>query len=258
MLYQIKSYLKFLKKSSNQHGVHSPFVYDLLTKCLYTKSPPTNCRALKEHRNWLFKNNKTIEITDFGAGSRVFKSNLRKVSAIAKNAGMTKKRQQLLNKLVGYFSPSEILEIGTSLGLATAAMRLGHKNSKMTTVEGCGATSKIAKEGFNKFRFNDITLATMKFEHFFESAHFRSALDFVFVDGNHSKEATLSYFKILLPKMNNDSVIIFDDIYWSPEMTSAWQEICKNKNVTVSIDTYQWGMVFFRKEQQKEHFILRV
>lgn len=31
------SYLKFLLKSTNQHGVHSPFVYNYLTKCLYKK-----------------------------------------------------------------------------------------------------------------------------------------------------------------------------------------------------------------------------
>ena len=31
------SYLRFLLKSTNQHGVHSPFVYNFVTKCLYNK-----------------------------------------------------------------------------------------------------------------------------------------------------------------------------------------------------------------------------
>lgn len=31
------SYLQFLLKSTNQHGVHSPFVYNFVTKCLYNK-----------------------------------------------------------------------------------------------------------------------------------------------------------------------------------------------------------------------------
>ena len=30
-------YIKFLLKSTNEHGVHSPFVFNYLTKCLYTK-----------------------------------------------------------------------------------------------------------------------------------------------------------------------------------------------------------------------------
>ncbi len=258
MLQPALSYLKFIKNSSNQHGVHSPFVYNLLTKCLYTSETPEAFNIVKEHRKWLLQNNTEIEVTDFGAGSRVFKSNLRKVSAIAKNAGMTKKRQRLLSKLVAYLKPSEILEIGTSVGLATVAMRSGNDAATITTVEGCSATSGIAQEAFEHFGFSDIEQINNKFDVFFDSENFRSELDFVFVDGNHSKEATLDYFNKLLPKMTNEGVIIFDDIYWSSAMTEAWQTICNHPKVTVSIDTYQWGLAFFRKEQQKEHFTLRV
>ncbi len=258
MRYQLKTYLRFLKNSSNQHGVHSPFVYDLLTKCLYNKQLPRQDNTLKQHRDWLLNNTAEIEVTDFGAGSRVFKSNLRKVSAIAKNAGMTKKRQRLLSKLIAYLKPIEILEIGTSVGLAAAAMRSGDESARITTVEGCPKTSGVARAGFDTFSFDNLELVTMKFDDFFDSAHFRSDIDFAFVDGNHSKEATLTYFEKLLPNMTNEGVIVFDDIYWSPAMTEAWKEICAHKKVTVSIDTYQWGLVFFRKEQQKEHFILRV
>ncbi|WP_394970808.1 hypothetical protein [uncultured Croceitalea sp.] len=35
MQIQLVTYLKFLLKSTNQHGVHSPFVFNYLTKCLY-------------------------------------------------------------------------------------------------------------------------------------------------------------------------------------------------------------------------------
>ena len=37
MLFQIKSYLQFLWHSKNEHGVHSPFVFSLVTKCFYDK-----------------------------------------------------------------------------------------------------------------------------------------------------------------------------------------------------------------------------
>ncbi|EDM43874.1 SAM-dependent methyltransferase; O-methyltransferase [unidentified eubacterium SCB49] len=259
MLQHILSYLKFLKNSSNQHGVHSPFVYQLLTECLYTKQTPEKFSIVKKHRKWLLQNNNEIEVTDFGAGSRVFKSNLRKVSAIAKNAGMTQRRQRLLSKLIAYLKPNEILEIGTSVGLATAAIWSGSSpSSKITTVEGCPATSGIARKGFEHFSIHNIDQATMKFDQFFESENFRNKIDFAFIDGNHSKKSTLDYFEKLLSRMTNDGIIIFDDIYWSTEMTEAWKDICAHPKVTVSIDTYQWGLVFFRKEQQKEHFTIRV
>ncbi|MDF0715849.1 hypothetical protein PY092_06800 [Muricauda sp. 334s03] len=38
MTFKIFSYIKFLLKSTNEHGVHSPFVFQYVTKCLYSKN----------------------------------------------------------------------------------------------------------------------------------------------------------------------------------------------------------------------------
>ena len=260
MRYQVISYLKFLKASTNEHGVHSPFIYDLLTKCLYKKNSELDFKKLATHRKWFFDNKTVIDVEDFGAGSRVFKSNERKVSKIAKHVGMSFKRQRLLSKLTSYLAPSEILEIGTSLGLATMAMHIGKPFARVITVEGCANTSAVARDGFDKFNATNIDTVINEFEQFFKSENFRSIkkIDLAFIDGNHSKDATLTYFKHLLSKVHNDTVLIFDDIYWSPAMTAAWRTICDHPEVTVSIDTFKWGLVFFRKEQRKEHFILRM
>jgi len=61
-----------------------------------------------------------------------------------------------------------------------------------------------------------------------------------------------------LPLTHNNSIFIFDDIYWSQEMQKAWKEIQQHPEVRVTIDTFYWGLVFFRKEQAKEHFKIRV
>jgi hypothetical protein len=39
MVFRPLSYLTFLFRSTNQHGVHSPFIYAYLTRCLYLKVP---------------------------------------------------------------------------------------------------------------------------------------------------------------------------------------------------------------------------
>ena len=256
MLYQVKSYLKFLLRSTNQHGVHSPFVFDLITQCFYDKAVYPEYLILKKHRNNLLKNTKTIEVKDFGAGSRVFKGNTRKVSAIAKNAGITGKRQQLLFRLARYFKSDTVLELGTSLGLGTIALSLGNASTKVITVEGCPQTSEKAQELFNQFELHNITLRNETFEVFFGSDS--QNYDLVYVDGNHNKEHTLQYFKFILASIHDKSILIFDDIYWSQEMTEAWQEIKEHPKVTVSVDTFQWGLICFRKEQEKEHFNIRL
>jgi len=231
-------------------------VFDLVTQCFYDKTTYPEYVILKKHRQKLLKSTTVIEVKDFGAGSRVFKGNTRKVSAIAKNAGVTQKRQQLLFRLVRYFKPKTILELGTSLGLGTIAMGLGHREGKVTTVEGCPQTSEKAKELFNIFELDNINLQNKTFEDFFGIETQR--YDLVYIDGNHDKDRTLQYFKLLLDRVHNDSILVFDDIYWSPAMTEAWQEIKAHPKVTISLDTFQWGIICFRKEQKKEHFNLRL
>ena len=104
MWYQLKSYFFFLLKSTNQHGIHSPFVYNFVTKCVNDKSKYSSYNTLKNIRKRLLQNNNDITITDFGEGSKVFKSNHRKISSIAKNAGIPYKRQKLLFRIATYFN----------------------------------------------------------------------------------------------------------------------------------------------------------
>lgn len=266
MLFQIKSYLKFLWNSKNEHGVHSPFVFDLVTKCFYDTSSKPQYLLLKNYRNTLLENRNTIEVTDFGAGSRVFKSNTRQISKIAKTAGISPKRAELLFRIVQYFQPSTILEIGTSLGLATAALSLGtrakgelseaNKNVEITTLEGCPNTLNQCQLQFQKCNFNNVTFINTEFSQYFKNLQ-PTTYNLIYFDGNHSKTATLDYFELLLQTITNDSVWIFDDIHWSSAMEEAWEMIKNNEKVKVTIDTFQWGIVFFRAEQEKEHFMIR-
>jgi predicted O-methyltransferase YrrM len=84
-----------------------------------------------------------------------------------------------------------------------------------------------------------------------------NTLDFVFFDANHRAEPTLRYFENCLAKVHENTVFVFDDIYWSEEMESAWQQICADPRVMLSIDLFWLGLVFFRKAQPKQHFKLR-
>ena len=259
MLFQIKSYLQFLWHSKNEHAVHSPFVFSLLTKCFYDKKSKPEYAILKKYRKLLLENNNTIEVTDFGAGSKVFKSNIRVISKIAKTAGISPKRAELLFRITNYLQPERILEIGTSLGLATGSLSLGNLNAKITTLEGCPNTMAIAKNQLQLFHFDNINPIVTEFSSFLGDIQLQTLnFELIYFDGNHSKKATLDYFELLLPTITNETVWIFDDIHWSPEMEEVWEIIQKHPKVTVTIDTFQWGLIFFRREQPKEHFVIRI
>lgn len=269
MLFQVKSYVKFLWYSKNEHAVHSPFVYNLVTKCFYDKKSKPDLSGskqakqyaiLKEYRKSLLENRNTIEVIDFGAGSKVFKSYTRQINKIAKTAGITPKRAELLLRITNYFQPKTILELGTSLGLATSALALGNTNSYLLSLEGCSNTLTIAENLFIK-NFSNINyeFVNTEFDYLLRAYNLRLTIfNLIYFDGNHSKKATLNYFELLLPTICNDSVWIFDDIHWSKDMEEAWEMMKSHPKVTVTIDTFQWGIIFFRQEQSKEHFIIRI
>lgn len=259
MLFEIKAYIKFLFRSQNEHGVHSPFVFSLITKCFYDKEEYPEYFILKNYRKELLKNKNTIEVTDFGVGSKIFKSNKRAINEIAKNAGISFERAKLLFRITDYFQPETILEVGTSLGLATAALALGNKIGTVTTLEGCGETLTTAKKYLEKFNLNNVVTVQTEFSFYLKKWQpIIGNPQLIYFDGNHSKRATLDYFELLLHTISNESIWIFDDIHWSLEMQEAWEIIKNHPKVKVTIDTFQWGLVIFRQEQPKEHFVVRI
>ncbi|HEY9184446.1 MAG TPA: class I SAM-dependent methyltransferase [Salegentibacter sp.] len=280
------SYLRFLLKSQNEHGLHSPFVYELVTRCFYNKTKYPEYEVLEAYRKELLEDNRKIEVNDFGAGSRVFKSKEREVAAIAKNVGIPRKRAKFLFRLAKYLDCRNILELGTSLGIGTTALAL-NKTAQITSIEGCPQTAEVAQNQLKKFGFVNVNLVIGEFEKVLgdivesknnvgsgeqvESGEWKverkpqtqnhkqqTTFDLIYFDGHHTKEATLKYFELLLPTAHNDSVFVLDDIHWSAGMEEAWEIIKKHPMVRVSIDTFHLGLIFFRKEQVKQDFIIRL
>jgi predicted O-methyltransferase YrrM len=160
--------------------------------------------------------------------------------------------------LVKHFQPVNLLELGTSLGISTAYMSKASPTKKIITIEGSENIANIAIDNFNRLNISNIQVITGNFDiQLPKLLQNTSTFDFVFFDGNHRKQPTLSYFELCLQHKHNDSVFVFDDIHWSDEMEEAWESIKQSPEVTVTIDLFFIGLVFFRKESTKEHFIIR-
>ena len=164
MFYQFFSYIKFLLKSQNQHGLHSPFVYNFVTKGLYIKVDKNN--KLEHHST--FKN-------------------------------LPKKKKIILFKIINYF---KINIIEFEINNTTKTLDKSHKKLYINNIDE-----------FKKINFIDFNP---------------------------------SYF------------IIVDKIHHNKKSFETWQKIIENKEATVTIDLFYFGLIFFRKEQAKEHFIIRV
>lgn len=206
------------------------------------------------------KQNKTIlTIDDYGAGSTITSSNKRKVNSIAYAALKPKKFGQLLFRIVNFYSAKSIVELGTSLGITTAYLAAGNVLGKVCTFEGAHEVAEIAEDNFYKLSLKNIKVIEGNFDNtLLPELSNLNEIDLAFVDGNHRKEPTLRYFEQLLTKTHEHSILIFDDIHWSNEMEEAWKMIKQHSSVTLTIDLFFIGIVFFRKEHKApQHFTIR-
>ncbi len=254
-------YIHYLLTAHNGkgHGMHSPFVFELIQNILNDKKHYEEYEKVENLRKNLLADNAIIQVEDFGAGSSVTKSNSRTISSIAKNAAKSKKIGQLLFRMVKYYQPKHIVELGTSLGITSSYLALANPDAVMTTMEGAEEIAKRAKRHFEKLNIAHIELVKGNFDDTLESVIQQfPTIDFSFIDGNHRQKPTERYFQSLLERTNNNSVMIFDDIHWSSEMEAAWNNIKNHPSVRCSIDLFFIGMVFFRQEfKEKQHFVIR-
>lgn len=267
----IGAYIKFLWKSTNQYGIHSPFIYKLLTQCFYNHKKKPDYNRIKAFHQKLLQDSRIIKVIDLGAASKVFSLEKRKISAIVKHVGIPRKRAFLLYRIIEYLDVKTVLELGTSLGMATAAMASNRK-TRVISLEGCPETAKKAQDNFDAFQFKNIDLRMGEFQDLLnkipvqsfqedkkeEKSEISPKFDLIYFDGNPQKKATLTYFEKALSWAHNDSIFIFDDIHWSKETEAAWEDIISHPAVKVSIDSFFWGIIFFRKEQPKQHFTIRL
>ncbi|MEA5460559.1 class I SAM-dependent methyltransferase [Arcicella sp. LKC2W] len=254
----IKYFVKFLLSSKNEHSLHSPFVFELYTKVISAKTKNPIFIEIENLRKKLLRNKTVIEITDFGAGSRIYKTNQREIRQIAKNAEKKPKFGKLIFRLIQWFKPSVIFDLGTSLGMTTIYESKACENAQIITFEGCPATAAIAQKNFEASNCQNISLIIGNIDETLPKVINQiEQLDFAFFDANHRYHPTVNYFEICLQKATEESVFVFDDIHWSDEMNEAWQYIKNHSQVMVSIDLFFVGLVFFRKNQPKQDFVLR-
>lgn len=260
LTFQLKSYLAYKLKGKDLHHLHSPFAFNLTKNVIYNKSQYPAYLQINKIRKKLQNNLSIIEVHDFGAGAgdHKYTEKLKTISSVFKNNSIRPKYGELLYRLVDHFQPHYILELGTSFGISTAYQALAAPKAAFTTAEGCSGIAQKANENFQLLKLNNIKIEIGNFDTLLEPILEKlPQIDFAFIDGNHRKDPTIRYFMHCLKKSHNDTVLIFDDIHWSPDMNEAWNFISQHESVTLSLDLFQFGIVFFKKELSKENFIIK-
>jgi predicted O-methyltransferase YrrM len=253
-----RDYIRYYFSAKTKHGIHSPFVFEFVTKVLNKRNSDGQTAKIEKLRRELLSSSIEINGTDMGAGRDNTTSTTQKVKDIVKNSAKSRKYAGLLYRIVKYYDVRKALELGTSAGIGSMYMAAAMPQGKVISIEGNREIAKLAAENFAKAGFENIILVTGNFDEVLEGIiEKEKTFDLVFFDGNHREEATLRYFEQCLPSVGNDTVFVFDDIRWSEGMWRAWEKIKLHQRVKVTVDLFFVGIVFFRKEMSKENFVLR-
>ena len=160
---------KFLKHyltstSGKGHGMHSPFVFDFITKVLNDKKHYPAYDKVEGLRQQLLTDKTVLNIEDFGAGSSLTKTGQRTIASIAANSAKPKKYGQLLYRMVKEYQPGAILELGTSLGIGTSYLSLANPGSKVITMEGAKEVADKAGKNFKSLGLENISIVEGDFD----------------------------------------------------------------------------------------------
>lgn len=240
------------------HRVHSPFVFELIQSVFRAKNSRSTFSKIEKRRKELLRDATEITIQDFGAGSKRNASNTRKINYIARTSLSQGKYARLLYNLIQHFKPKTVLELGTSLGISSAYMAYGNPDANVVSLEGSKTIAEIARKTMDSCEIGNVEIVVGNFDDTLAGVLSKlHPVDFAFVDGNHTKEATLRYFNQICEYRSSQTIMIFDDISWSEGMREAWNAIKDDERVSISIDLCKFGIVFFRDGIVKQNFVIR-
>ena len=259
-LFTVAKYIQYFLFSHHRkgHGIHSPFVFDLVTRILMNKSVPDFVQRIESLREKLKSAPEYLAVEDLGSGSSRLHGTKRKISDIAKVSAVPKKYGLLLSHIAEVSGSPMILEFGASFGISTMYMALARPDVPVYTMEGSPEICSVAEKNFSEAGIRNIKLMQGSFDSLLPSVKgLKISPGLVFIDGDHRKEPLLRYFSEVAEISGNETVVIIDDIYSGKEMADAWKAIKNRPDVTVTVDIFRMGLVFFRRGIAKTNCVIR-
>ena len=235
--------------------MHSPFAFNIYSGLIdHHNTYKSGIEYIERERRVLKNSQERINVNDLGAGSKFSKGGQRLVSTIAKHSCSPLKFSLLYQYFCKRTPANNVLELGASLGLNTEYLNQS-THGTLYTFEGCPTLLGKAKQHLSsssgiEFIAGDIDQTLSKVLNTLDS------VDFALLDANHKYLPTKTYFNALVPLLHQKSIVVVSDIYWSRQMAKLWEELKGLPNVSMSMDFYECGVLFFHPADFKHHFIL--
>ena len=224
-------------------------------------------KKIEDLRNTLDESTREISIVDYGAGTaadhRSEETMYRGITSTVVLGTISRKASKspfwalLLFNFIRNCKPERCMELGTCLGISgayqAAALKLNNKG-ELVTLEGSESFALIAEDNFKYLELDKVRVVTGRFQDTLDALLDEfNPLDYVFIDGHHDENATVSYFTKIKPYLSDKSVMIFDDISWSEGMIRAWNTIIGDESVKVSLHLGSIGLCIIDSDMRTKY-----
>lgn len=235
-------------------GVHSPFVFNLITKVIEERRPYYRFYDIELERRKLLYREQQLTYPD-----RQKKNKLRTgtVSDIVGREAISKKHGALLFRLTNYFKSKYILQLGPNMGISTLYLTSYAPDVTCIALENVPPFAIIAEELFKKQARHPIDLRIGDYKDLLPLAlKDLPRLDFAFFNTLYEQHNNLYLFEEAVKYINTDTVFVFEGIRANVQMKSFWREVCGHPAVTVTVDLYSLGVIFFNPKLHKRNYIV--
>lgn len=241
-----------------RYDVQSPFVHDFTEQVLEDKRSFYALDRIHRVYRRLKKEKRKIPNSHWGAGSQKQRGKEVRVSDLIRQSSCTPGKGELLFRLAAWHKPTSMLELGTQLGLSAAYLAAGRQSARMTSLEGHLPYVEWAQKNLDHLQLSHVKVLRTSFEEWIaEPGNHLAPIDLLYLDGDHRQKQILQYLQALRPRMSSKALVIVDDINWSAGMRKAWNEMKALPEVSLSIDLFHVGLLFFQKgRKEKEHYRL--
>ncbi len=248
LLWQIREALRFYFQASTIYNIHSPLLFSIL-KSVYLSDDLPQAELQKNFRNALNQDNELVS-EEVGAGSSSLSKNT--IAKAIKLSSSSYRKSSFIAKIAQAVQSKTIIELGTNLGMTTTTLSYYNPFANVHTVEANDQLLRKAKAFFINSGIDKIHTYNKYFQDFLNTDFGNIYPDFILIDGDHSYQSTMDYFKLIKQKRIAQLCLVFDDIRWSKGMLMAWNKISSDTDASVVVDFHNLGVVLYSPNSRNQ------
>lgn len=247
-LQALRSAARYAWRADTIYDIHAPLAYAFLGEVIEDRRHFYVHDDIEALRRRYASDDTLIELDDAGAGSQVRTARRSRVRDIASGSATPARLGRYLTSLVDWRGARRVLELGSNLGIGSCYLAAGMPfGGRLVTIDADPGMAAYAKTGLAQtvpLARADVVTGTFA-ERLPAALETLGRVDVAFVDGHHAEGPTKAYFEHIRAYCHADTVLVFDDIHWSSGMEAAWAWIREQPGVSLTLDLYRWGVVFF-------------